>query len=140
MKFMPQAITTRQALATVIIGVFVFSATFSMTLGMQRDERGNMSNCPFMYEQTSVCSMGFVEHIAKWQQLFTVTFPESGEVAFVIFLVITFVYLAVFARAPNISGLVLPLFPPVPKNKPEAKLFNYLVIAFSQGILNPKIY
>lgn len=93
-----------------------------------------------MPKHALVCSMGASEHIAKWQQLFTATLSKSDAFASIIFLLLTFVFLAVFARAQNISPLTLALYPPIPKNKPETKLFNHLVIAFLQGILNPKIY
>ena len=140
MKLLARTITIRQALAVLIIGVFLFAATFSLTFGMQTDERGNMSGCPFMSEQASVCPMGVFEHIAKWQQLLTTTFSPSLSLVFLILLLLSFAFFAVFIHALNISLLALALPPPIFKNRPETKLYNYLAIAFSQGILNPRLY
>lgn len=140
MKLFRRSITSHQALAIFLAGAFLFGATFAMPLGMQIDEHGNMSNCPFLLEQTSVCSMGIMEHIAKWQQFFTVLLSQSDVLASIIFLFLNFVLLAIFIHVLNTSPTALALFPPIPKNKPEAKLFNHLATAFSQGILHPRIY
>lgn len=140
MKLLMRTMATHQALAIISVGVFLFAATFSMTFGMQIDERGAMSGCPFMAEQASVCPMGVFEHIAKWQQLFTATFSQSDVFASLIFLLSIFVFFVVFARAPNIAPFVLAFSPPILKNKPETKLYNHLVIIFSQGILNSRLY
>lgn len=112
----------------VIIAIFLFSAAFSITFGMQTNEHGDMAGCPFMFEQISICPMGVFEHIAKWQQFSA------------IFLLFAFVLFVVFIRAQNISPLHLVLSPLVFKNRPETKLFNHLVIVFSQGILNSRLY
>lgn len=128
MELFTRTITIHQALAVVIIGVFLFAAAFSMTFGMQPDEHGNMSNCPFLSEQALVCPMGIFEHIVKWQQFST------------IFLLFAFVLFIVFIRAPNASPLVLAFSPLILENKPETKLYNYLVMVFSRGILSPRLY
>lgn len=137
---LPRTITIPQLLAIFVLAAVLFAATLSIAVGMKTDAHGNMSDCPLMSEKMSVCSMGVIEHIAKWQQLSIATFLKSDVVAFIILLLITFILIDVFARAPGISSPALVLHSPVTKNKPDIKLFNYLVIAFSQGILNPRIY
>lgn len=123
----------------LLVGVVLFVGIFSIPFGMQADEHGNMAGCPFMSDQSAICSMGAAEHSAKWQQLFTATFFQSSYIISLILLLIFFVLLSGFVRAPN-SFPVPVLSPPIPQNKPETKLFNHLVIIFLRGILNPKIY
>lgn len=140
MNLLPRTITTFQVLAIVCAGAFLAAVTFSMTFGMQTDDHGSMSGCPFTRSEARVCPMGVIEHIAKWQQLFTAAFAQSGSPASMVFLLLIFILLAVFARVPNSAPPALALSPPVPKHKPETALFNHLATAFSRGILNPRLY
>ena len=140
MKLLSLKITINQALATGVIGVFLFIATFSLAFGVQVDEHGNMSNCPFTSGQTAVCPMGITEHIARWQQLFIMASPESNVFASLIFMSLTFIFLTLVIRVLNFSSPKLALSPPVTKNKRETKLFDQFVKAFSQGIIHPRLY
>lgn len=140
MKILARTVITHQALVVVFAGVFLFAAVFSVTFGMRADEYGNMSGCPFILEHPSVCPMDVFEHIAKWQRLFTGTFSQSSDLAFLILLFLSFAFFIVFTHAPNISPFVLASSPLIPQNKPETKLFNYFVTVFSQGILNSRLY
>lgn len=140
MRFVSRIPILFQALAVAGVSVLLFASVFSVTFGMQADEFGNMSHCPFMVGYASVCPMGVIEHIAKWQRLFTATFPQSGDLTFLIFLLFSSAFVSVFVHAPNIGPPALAFSPSISKNKPETKLFNYFVIIFSQGILNPRLY
>jgi len=140
MKLLRLTITYHQTLAILVAGAFLFGAAFSMSFGMQLDRNNNMSGCPFMLEKTSVCSMGVAEHIAKWQQLFTAVFSKSDGLAFIILFLFAAVLFIIFVRRSDVSLLARVLSPPIPKTEPEVKLFNQLVVAFSQGILNPRLY
>lgn len=84
--------------------------------------------------------MGVAEHIAKWQQFFTAVFSKSDVLVFIILFLFAAVLFIVFARRPDVSLLARALSPPIHKTEPEVKLFNHLVIAFSQGILHPRVY
>ena len=84
--------------------------------------------------------MGVAEHIAKWQQLFTAVFSKSDGLAFIILFLFAAVLFIIFVRRSDVSLLARVLSPPIPKTEPEVKLFNQLVVAFSQGILNPRLY
>lgn len=140
MKLLQQTITSRQTLTIVVAGVFLFSAVFSISLGMQSDAHGTMYDCPFVSLQTSLCQMGILEHIAKWQQLFTAVFSKSATLTSVLLLLLTLAALATFAREYHNVFFARTLSPPIPKSKPGVKLFNYLVVAFAEGILHSKVY
>lgn len=133
-------IRSRQTLTLVIAGAFLFGAGLSLSLGMQSDLHGTMPGCPFMSAQPTVCQMGVLEHITKWQQLFTAVFPESDMRVSLVLLLLTIVILALFSRGSHRAFAARALSPPMPKIAPEAKFFNHLIVAFSEGILHPKIY
>jgi len=125
----------------VILGLITFLVMSVWGIySMPVDEHGKMASCPFMDWPASLCQMSFTEHVTQWQQLFIMTREQN-----------------LFLSAPALLILFLAvLFPAVPrirnrlvsqefhnyfyKYRPEMKLFNYLFIVLSQGILNPRIY
>lgn len=123
-------------LGIIALLVISFWGLYSMPI----NEQGEMSNCPFLNESATVCPMSTADHIAKWQQLFTVT-PEKN----LLLLSLALLVLMLVALFPFISKVRNKL--PyqrfrnyIYKHKPEIKLFDHLLIAFSQGILNPRLY
>lgn len=140
MEPLSQKMITNKLLAAICAGIFLFVTVFSVTLGMKTDEHGNMSDCPFMSEYISVCPMGAIEHIAKWQQLFTAIFSQSDTLAFIMLLFFTFISLTIFAHISRIFFFTSALSPPIVNHESETTLFNPLVIIFSQGILHPRLY
>lgn len=128
-----------QTLAFVVAGAILFAAIFSLAVGMKTDAFGNMSDCQFKAENSSICSMGIMEHIGKWLQLSAAVFFKTYGTALMILLLLAYTLFAVYVRTPKISHPVIAPPTPVPES-PETKIFNYLVIVFSQGILNPRLY
>ena len=118
----------------VFSGIFIFLAmSFWGLYSMPMDEQGGMADCPFTIGSASLCQMSLNEHITKWQRLFTVV-PEKNLLLSALIL-LTILCMALFSIIPNIRDKLLSY-----RNKPEIKLYNYLLIVFSQGILNPHIY
>lgn len=108
MKSKPNINAVFPAIAILLASAFLFAAAFSITFGMQTDEHGNMSECPFMSAEAAICPMGVAEHIAKWQQFFIAIFSKSGGFASLapplltlVLLLLTFLFLGVFVRAPD---------------------------------------
>ena len=108
---------------------------FNMQMGMD----GNMSvaNCPFMVG-TSLCSMTPLEHISIWQNIFT-TLPHQNTIlqillAFSVFALFFILFRQVFSPPQNYFYLN--------RNKYRRYTFpaNFLQVAFSRGILNPKTF
>lgn len=117
----------------VAIGViFVLVSAFGVGLAMEPDQNGHMPGCPLMGEQVNICLMNVVEHMAKWQQLFT-AIP-------IILLLLTVALLIVWTRKPDVFSSARTLSPPIRTNEPKINLFNHLVAAFSRGILHPRLY
>ncbi len=122
------------------IGIILFFVvSFWGLYSMPIDGYGRMGNCPFANGSTSLCQMNIAEHINKWQQLFTVI-QEKGSSLLLLSL---FILLAVlFSTDVRVRSKLLSrrfrsyLY----KYKPELRLCDRFLIAFSQGILHPKIF
>jgi hypothetical protein len=110
-----------------------------MGVGMEMKD-GQMSSCPFTAGEVSVCQMNITEHIAQWQQAF-LGIPTKGDVLTLAVLLLA-VALIPFAKPPfqleKLTKLAAQLFAHHKANL--VKVFDPLLIAFSDGILNPKIY
>ena len=113
----------------------------SQSMGMGKQNNGKMDGCIFT-GKVEICTMTFSEHISHWQSLFTATTPQNSlALVLLILLAVVFVVIAIFKR-----NLLL-LFNYYTarwrfyvRNNPELSLFDPIKEAFSQGILNPKIY
>lgn len=125
----------------LIAALFVFASIFTVSLGMKTDDHGNMSACLFMAGQAAICPMGITEHILKWKQMFTATIKLKLNVAlqlftvFFISLILATRFFQKQARAAPKHSLRL-----VRQQRLEGKIHYHLHEAFSDGILNPKIY
>ena len=129
----------KDILLFIVIGFFAFVSFFGLWLGMNTMPDGKMSNCPFMNNTDSLCSMNVMEHIRAWQSIFTaIPLKEKMSLAFsllsvlMLFLVPKFFdqlfkYLNLFYR--ERYRHLQKIFIPRPLEE-----------AFSNGILNPKIF
>lgn len=132
-------------LAVVVLSIFIFITFFgaNYTLGMEMREDGKMSGCLFD-GKAEICPMTFSDHLSRWQGMFT-AIPQKAYSLVALFLLIlafsAFLFfnlrrrslLLLFSRLSDRWRLYL-------KQNPHLPLFNHLKEAFSQGILNPKIY
>ena len=107
---------------------------------MSMNINGRMTNCPFMNDVSSFCQMGVFEHINKWQQFFTVIREKSLLLS--LFALLTFFKITSFAVFKKLyEKLKHQRFRKYfYRYNPEMKVFNNLALAFSRGIIKPKIY
>ena len=129
------------ALTTVgFLWVSVFGLVHSMN-DMKMNSDGIMSGCLFS-GQATVCTMNFAEHIDHWQAMFTTLPQKAGLLELMILALVLTVVAVIFG--PRLlfehSGLLYSRQRLYIKQNPHILLFNSLREAFSQGILNPKIY
>lgn len=118
---------------------FVFISILGIGVGIEMKD-GHMSSCPFTAGQEAMCRMNITEHIAQWQQAF-LGIPTKGD-----FLILAVLLLAValvpfakqFSQLEKLTESAARLFACHKTNL--VKVFDPLLIAFSDGILNPKIY
>lgn len=126
----------------VILGVVAFLVVnFWGLYSMPMDEHGKMTNCPFTNNSASLCHMSFIQHIAQWQLLFTATHGKNWFFS-ILTLLAALLIITFLSLVPKARDKLLPqrFHDYLYKHKPEVKLFNNLVLVFSQGILNPRIY
>lgn len=138
---MKTMLTSRGKLSENLILFVLVSLIFMSLLGMgvgMEMANGEMSSCPFMVHQATMCQMGATEHIAKWQE--AVTGMPIKLLAFAAILLALAFAGPLMVRAqpkelPAISARLLAY------HKINLKrVFDVFVIAFSNGILKPKIY
>ena len=125
----------------VALGIIAFLAmSFWSLSSMPMDMNGRMINCPFMNSHASFCQMTLAEHLSQRQQFLTMTREKSLLLS--LFSLLTFLYVAGFAMTTKTyEKLKHQRF----RNyfyryKPEIKLFDYLLLAFYQGLIHTKIY
>lgn len=120
--------------------VAFFGASKSM-MGMDHRDDGSMGGCLFIGIE-EICKMTFAEHFAEWQSMFTATVAKNTLTDMLsLLLVLVFVAAAIFKR----NRFLLFSYCTVryrlyTRQNPHLPLFIHLKEAFSQGILNPKIY
>lgn len=132
-------------LAIMVVSIFIFIILFGVnhTLGMEMRGDGTMSGCLFD-GKAEICLMTFSDHLSRWQGMFT-TIPQKADPLITLFLLI--LIFSAFLLSNLRRRLLLLLFNCLfdrwrlyLKQNPHLSLFNHLQEAFSQGILNPKIY
>lgn len=120
-------------LALVLLHAF----SFGPAMGMETDKSGQMSACPFT-EASSICKMGFSEHISLWQSMFTATLnSNAGILAIIGFIVLAVVLTLKYLVTDKDKELIA--YKSYDRKR-SIFLPNKLIELFSKGILNPKIY
>lgn len=125
-------------LAGVLV-IFTFITTFGLGLSMKHDMQGSMVNCPLMSGSTTLCQMNPLEHITKWQQLFTTTRQTDAMVLIVALFILGSTILLLKMHSQR-SLLQIRLYTYHKRKNPQMQLFNHLLLAFSNGVLHPKLY
>lgn len=128
-------------IATVsVVSAVIFISLFGIQTSMLFAYSDAMVGCPLMGESVSMCQMGVLEHIAYWQQLFTAKVNDANSLILgllTILFVLAFPPLSIRNKDNTPFDLSFYLYT---KSKPQTRLFNYLNLLFSRGILQPKIY
>jgi hypothetical protein len=101
---------------------------------------GQMSSCPFMTNEKSMCQMSITQHIALWQQaLLGVPTKKNLLSLAIVLLAATLILLAkLFSKIEELTRFASRLFSC--RRAHLVKFVDPLLLAFSDGILNPKIY
>ncbi|MCL5257997.1 MAG: hypothetical protein M1505_02100 [Patescibacteria group bacterium] len=117
------------------ISVFIFGMGLSMKI-----KNGQMSPCPLEPDQTTACRMNIFEHMTRWQQIFLGIPAKTNLLALALILIaIAMIFFEkTFSKFEESIKFAARLFN---YNKTRlVKAFNPLLLAFSDGILNPKIF
>jgi hypothetical protein len=133
MKFVFESQVKKWCAALAVVSFFAV-AVFSVGTGMNMDDMGNMSPCAFMSGGETVCPMGVLQHLNEWEGFFS---PISK-----VFSVFLLLVVAVFIR----KGFFAQEYARQKRKQIYAanffylKSLNFLVYAFSRGILNSRRY
>ncbi|MBI2097316.1 MAG: hypothetical protein HYT46_00025 [Candidatus Vogelbacteria bacterium] len=123
-----------------ILVLFAFMSILGMGMSMETKD-GQMSGCPFMAGQATMCQMNVTEHITKWQQAFLGIPTKTNFLALAVALLIA--TLASFIKKPfsQLKKLTASTVRFLAYRRANfAKVLDPFLVAFSDGILNPKIY
>lgn len=131
-------ITLFVLLSFLLIGGF----GLSHSSGMEMRDDGTMGGCMFD-GRAEICPMTLAEHISNWQSMFSVI-PQKSTVLIQLLVLISTLILAAsvlgWRSPPSLFSYFSERWRLYIKNNPNLPLFDRLREAFSQGILNPKIY
>lgn len=117
----------RKFLILFILLTFAFVSIFGLASSMNFNDQGQMANCPLMAYTSSLCQMGFADHIKNWQQMFVFLLGIS--------IYIVFSLGKLFLLSPPIHRAKL-----YQKEHIESNRFDPLLLAFSDGIVHAKIF
>lgn len=98
---------------------------------MEMDSTGAVNTCNFVSQPA--CSMSVTKHVAMWQSFFT-----SPDISYLTFLFLLTIFIIVYFTTTKILKEILKICQYLKYFC--VSLVNYLTQAFSQGILNPKVY
>lgn len=122
-----------------LLGVLLLVGTLGISIVMAQDHTGAMTSCPLMNGLDTMCPMGAMEHLQQWRNLFTATTTDTtllGMIMLLVFVGLGAMWLKkaqlLYEHAIHTTLHEL--------QKPELRLGNHLILAFSHGILNPKIF
>jgi len=125
---------------SAFLAIGVFGMSYSSDMKMKDD--GQMSGCIFD-GRAEICLMTFAEHLSRWQGMFT-AIPQKADLLVLLFALISAIGVLVFSILKQNQLLLLKYFSDrwrlYLKQNPHIPFFDPLREAFSQGILNPKIY
>jgi hypothetical protein len=122
--------------APLVLVSFFMVAVFSIGIGMQMDDMGNMAPCAFMADGVAICPMGVAQHIDEWAGFFA---PVST--GFVLLFAVVALFLAAafpllfFADSAHWKKMRLYAL-----NNFYLKSRHFFVFLFSRGILNSRRY
>lgn len=123
------------------IGAAIISLAFITAIGgsffpAMVTQDGPPHGCPYMGKAT-ICTMTPLEHLTEWQHRFMSTIPASST------LLLAAVLFGLFLMS-RLWGLFVPKSPLVQKiffyRAAVVGILDPLKLAFSRGILNPKIF
>ena len=123
----------------VILGVTVFllMGSFGMShIGMSTQMDGQMSDCP-LTPGVAICNMNPLEMIAASQSLLN-TLPMQKDLAILLLLLMAAWFATIVFLRPLSPPRLLTQNPA--SNRKYIPLSMFLQEAFSNGILNPKLY
>lgn len=133
-------------LPTLLAVVFVLVSVLGVYFGMEQHFAPEMMNkkmatCPAMATQSALCPMNITDYITAWQQLLAaIPVNEFSKLLILLAFGLAGVCLKLWQRIRASPDLLWRYCRRLERQHPQQRLYNYLLSAFSQGIIQPKIY
>jgi hypothetical protein len=125
-------------LTIFVLASFAFASILGIGMSMEMKD-DQMSSCPFMISQATLCQMSVTEHIAKWQQsLLGIPTKTNFLVLVVVLLAVVIISFIKLSQLKALKERAARLF--AYQKTYFLEIFDPLLLAFSNGIINPKIY
>lgn len=112
---------------------FFLVAVFSVGVGMDMNEMGDMAPCAFMMGETAICPMGVSQHIDEWAGLFV---PISSA----LILLVAMFFIGVFKNFLLQDSERQKRKRIYARNSFHLGSLHFLARAFSRGILHSRRY
>ncbi|MAJ97543.1 MAG: hypothetical protein CMI56_02935 [Parcubacteria group bacterium] len=139
-RFFQQHLNKPNILAVCIVIVFASAVVFGINSGMDMRQGVAMTGC--MFNQSADCTMGITEHINQWQQTFIVSQNKNDDI--LLFSILLLAGMGIVLPFLQNRNHVLDAYFDYSKIHKErnalTKLFDHILIALSDGKINPKIY
>lgn len=119
--------------SSMLVLVIIFSFSFGVAT-MDMDENSNMLNCPFV-DTATICPMNFAEHIIIFQNTFKAISSKMTLLPVLVLAFLLTLYLKPIPRIYSPPNLLLFL-----KNNSEQPFVNKLLLALSDGRIQPRLY
>ena len=117
----------------LVIVVLMMTAGGVLSSGMMMQD-GTMVNCPYM-GIASLCKMDVFQHLSAWQQMFVSTVPP-----FAVFVVLVLIALLLSHFFEDFLAYKPPSAKPLLYHRHSCEIFDPLKLAFSRGLIHPKIF
>lgn len=119
-------------LVILLVLAFTFVSLFGLWnhFNTEMNATETVNTCTFVGQP---CDMNMTEHVAMWQSFFT-----APNISYLSFLLLLTIFIIGYFITPKTPRQILKISQYFKDNR--VNFFNYLTQAFSQGILNPKIY
>lgn len=127
-----------RSLFVLLTVLFVLASLFGFYAVMSGAGKSAMKNCPLMSGMASLCQMNIFEHITQWQLIFSAL--PTAKNALSGFFIASLLFALVFLGKRVREGHQFPFVSHDYTHDSELKLHNFLLIAFSRGILHSRIH
>lgn len=133
-------LTNAKVLTVVLVLTLSSISIFTLGTHINMDNKDSMSSCLLMItEQESLgCQMTIAQHVNQWQQMFIAI--SGSNILMLFFLTLLPLGLALLSKQFMLDPPSLQLYKRYIKENFQFKLFDYLLQAFSSGVLHSKIY
>ncbi len=122
----------------LVLVVFLMPLLCLWFVNMDMSAMDGKASCPFGGHLMAICQMNPLEHIQEWQSMFTML--PAQNILFTFFALFAFLFAPKSGSRFSLSKLLLIFSSNRLLRSQSFQIFDPLKQAFSNGILNPKVF